>query len=114
MKAKHEKKTDSFKNVALERIVVLFGQAEKMFKTDKKLSNRYVALARKIAMRFKVTIPAALRKRFCKHCYVFLVPSVNARVRLQNQKVVYYCLECKHYMRFPYVREKKARKAKKN
>jgi ribonuclease P protein subunit RPR2 len=87
---------------ALERIRKLFKEAASAFKEDKKLSNRYVSLARKIAMKYKVKIPSPLKKRFCKHCYSYLKPSVNCRVRLQKEKVVYYCLKCKKFMRFPY------------
>jgi ribonuclease P protein subunit RPR2 len=107
MKRKYSKKPLKQKQIALERIQILFEQAGKRFKKDPFLSNRYVSLARKIAMKYKVKIPSELKKQFCKHCYKYLVPSVNCRVRLQKGKVVYYCLNCKKYMRFPY-RKKKA------
>ena len=86
--------------IAKERIRVLFDQAKEVYKEDPKLSDRYVELARKIAMKFKVRIPSDLKRLFCKHCYCYLVPSKNCRVRLQKGKVVYYCLNCKKYMRF--------------
>jgi ribonuclease P protein subunit RPR2 len=87
----------------------LFSEAEKQFKRDRKLSDRYVELARKIAMKYKVRIRSELQKRFCKHCYCYLVPGANCRIRLYGQKVIYHCNYCKGYMRFPYVREKKAK-----
>lgn len=102
MKRKYKKKPAKQRQIALERIKILFEQAKKIFKKDPSLSNRYVSLARKIAMKYKVRIPSNLKKQFCKHCYYYLVPSVNCRVRLQKRKVVYYCLNCKKYMRFPY------------
>lgn len=89
-------------SIAKERITELFKQAEKVFDEDSKLANRYVELARKISMKIKVTIPSSLKKRFCKHCYCFLVPGKNCRVRTHEGKVVYYCRQCKKYMRFPY------------
>ncbi|MBN2454423.1 ribonuclease P [Candidatus Woesearchaeota archaeon] len=107
---KHSKKPQSFSRIALERIEKLFAEADKQFKKDKKLSKRYVLLARKISMKYKVRIPSRLKKRFCRHCLSFLVPGVNARVRVYGNRVIYCCSECKGYMRFPYVREKKARK----
>jgi len=89
------------KKIAKERIVELFIQAQKRFKEDKSLSDRYVDLARKIAMKNNVRIPPQLKRSFCKYCYSYLVPGKNLRVRIREGKVVYYCLECKKYMRFP-------------
>ena len=111
MKRKYSKKPRKQKELVLERISILFKEAKTAFKKDPKLANRYVKLARELAMKYKVRIPPTLKRRFCKHCYSYLVPSVNLRVRTRNNKVVYYCLNCKKYMRFPYLREKKARKA---
>jgi len=106
MKKNHHKKPSSHSKIAKERINILFKEAASMFKKDSKLSNRYVELARKIAMKYKVKIPPALKRRFCKHCHAYLVPSKNCRVRLTKHKVVYYCLNCKKYMRFPYAKKK--------
>ncbi len=102
MKRKYKGKPREQQKIAKERIQVLFKQAKDMFKEDPKLSDRYVYLARKIAMKYKVKIPSKLKRRFCKHCYNFLVPSVNCRVRAQRGKVVYYCLSCKKFTRLPY------------
>ena len=110
MKRKCGQKPQQFKRIAAERIEKLFSEAEKQFKKDKTLSDRYVQLARKISMKYKVKIPSSLKKRFCKHCKCYLVPGVNCRVRLYGKKVRYYCQSCKSYMRFPYVKEKKAKK----
>ncbi len=112
MKPKYRKKPENIRGIALERINILFGQADSKFKENPALSDRYVQLARKIGMRYKVRIPPDLRKKFCRHCYSFLMPPLNCRIRLRNQKVVYYCLNCKKYMRFPYLREKKERRKK--
>ncbi len=111
-KMKTKKKSGKIKQIALERIQTLFNEAEKVFKKDPKLANRYVFLARKISMKAKARIPSRLKRRFCKHCYSYLMPGVNVRVRTQRGKVVYYCLNCKKYMRFPYIREQKARRRK--
>jgi len=109
------KRTRKIKQIALERIKTLFQEAEKAGKKDLKLANRYVHLARKISMKVKARIPSNLKRRFCKHCYSYLIPGVNVRVRTQRGKVVYYCLNCRKYMRFPYVKELKAkRKAKRS
>ena len=95
---------------ALIRIELLFGQAEKCFGTDPCLANRYVALARRIAMKLKARIRPELRRRFCRHCYAYLKPGVNLRVRTTGGHVTYYCLDCKKFMRFPYVKERRAKR----
>jgi ribonuclease P protein subunit RPR2 len=91
----------AWKVLARRRIRELFAQAAKMFAIDPALSNRYVHLARKLAMRFKVRMPRMLKRRFCKHCYTYLVPSKNARVRVQNKKVIIFCQSCKKFTRIP-------------
>jgi ribonuclease P protein subunit RPR2 len=99
------------KEIALDRIKTLFKEAKDVFSKDKALANRYVKLARELGMKYKVRIPSNLKRRFCKHCYHYLMPGVNLRVRTREGKVVYYCLDCKKYSRFPYLREKKAKKS---
>ena len=89
------------RELARERIRILFQQAEKEFSMDKALAHRDVILARKIAMKLKVKIPSEFKRRFCKHCYRYLQPGVNSRVRTRAGKVVISCLECKKFMRIP-------------
>lgn len=101
MKKKYSKKSKKQQDIAKKRINILFNEAKKAFKKDPELSDRYVELARKIAMKYKVRVPSQLKRRFCKHCYSYLVPSKNCRVRLQKSRITYYCLNCKKYMRFP-------------
>lgn len=102
MKRQHKKKPKLHREIAIERILELFKQAELRFKQNPELSDRYIEIARKISMKYKVKIPKELKKRYCKHCHKYLVPGANSRIRLTKQKVVYYCSNCKKYMRFPY------------
>ena len=102
MKRKYKAKPQEQQRIAKERIKILFELAKEMFKEDPGLSDRYVYLARKIAMKFKVRIPSILKRKFCKRCHKYLVPSVNCRIRAQRGKVVYYCLSCKKFTRLPY------------
>ena len=113
MKQKHKKKPSKHREIALERINILFAEADTMFKEDSKLSDKYVKLARKISMKYKVKIPSELKKRYCKHCYSFLKQSKNCKVRLKEGKVLYHCLVCGKIMRFPYIKEQKARRKSK-
>jgi len=100
--AKYKDKQEQFRKIALERVEKLFSEADSMFKEDAKLANRYVSLARKIAMKYRVNIPTKLKRKFCKHCYSYLRPGVNSRVRLYKSKVIIYCSNCKNYTRIPY------------
>ena len=86
--------------IALERVKVLFKEAQIKFKTDSKLAQRYVDIARKTAMKVNLRMPRELKRKICKHCYHYLVPSKTCRVRIHKNKVIYYCLSCKNYMRF--------------
>jgi ribonuclease P protein subunit RPR2 len=112
VKGKYFAKSSKEKEIAKQRIEALFSSAEEVFSSDAKLSNRYVALARKISMKYKVRIAPQLKRRFCKHCYSYLKPGSNCRVRLSGGHVTYYCLECKKFMRFPYTKEQKAKRNK--
>jgi len=107
MKTKYSSKPRKFTAIAEQRIKELFKQARIEFKNEPGLSNRYVELARKISMKYKVRMPSELKRQFCSHCYVYLYPPENCRIRTHKGKVVYYCLKCRKYMRFPYIKEKK-------
>jgi ribonuclease P protein subunit RPR2 len=89
------------KDIARERVMELFKQAEQVFAGDKALANRYVKIARDIAMSVKLRLPRELKRRYCKHCYAYLMPGKNCRVRVHLGKVIISCLECKKFMRIP-------------
>lgn len=108
---KGKKSKESAKKIALERISELFAFADKLFHNkefesisdDEKqsLANRYVELSRKLSMRYNQPIPKDLKKNYCKHCHSYFRHGVNVRVRLNQGKVVKYCLNCKKFSRFP-------------
>ena len=85
-----------------KEILELFAKAEVLFPSDSLKANDFVRKARNRAMKFRLKLPRDLRRKFCKHCYSFLVPGVNCRVRTHLGKVVYSCLVCKGFMRFQY------------
>ncbi|HLC90189.1 MAG TPA: ribonuclease P protein component 4 [Candidatus Nanoarchaeia archaeon] len=89
------------RKIAEERIRRLFEMAEEIFQKKPSLAHRYVSLARKIALRVKLRIPRELKRRICSHCYKYLQPGVNARVRTRAGKVIISCFECKKFMRIP-------------
>lgn len=112
-KKRYLKKDSKNKEIARERINILFEQAGEIFYEDKELADRYVQLALELSMKYRVPMPAEFKKRFCKRCRSYLIPSVNLRVRTREGKVVYQCMECKNYMRHPYIKEQKAKRNKK-
>jgi ribonuclease P protein subunit RPR2 len=99
---RHTSKPEKEKKIATERIEHLFDMASTIFKEKPAMSDRYVELARKIAMKYKIKIKSSLKKKFCKHCHKFLMPNKTARIRLTDGHMTYYCLSCKKFMRFPY------------
>ncbi len=92
------------RRIALERIHILFRLARETIHRDKALAQRYVNIARRLAMAAKVRLPREYRRQVCRHCKSFILPGVNCRVRIQQRRephVVITCLECGRYMRIP-------------
>jgi ribonuclease P protein subunit RPR2 len=101
------------KKVAMERVDTLFTLAERVFPYEPELANRYVEIALAVQRKAKIRLPRKWKRRYCKKCHSFLVPGVNARVRLRDKPyphVVVKCLNCGHIMRYPYLKEQKARR----
>lgn len=90
------------KKIARSRINKLFAMAEKTALSKKlDLADRYVEIARKISMRYQVPIPRRFKRCFCKHCYSYMLPDVTCRVRIHRGKIVFYCLNCQKFCRYP-------------
>ncbi|MFP4045759.1 MAG: ribonuclease P protein component 4 [Candidatus Aenigmatarchaeota archaeon] len=92
------------RKIARERMEILFEEAEKAFPEHQERSDRYVELARKIGMRYKVKIPKEYKRRFCSNCYSYLKPGVNCKVRVNSEEktVRWECEECGNLHRYPY------------
>lgn len=89
------------KKIALERIKQLFKEADDIFKENPKRANRYVELARKIAMKVNLKMPREIKRKFCKHCYSYLKPGINSRIRNYKSRITIYCNKCKKFTRIP-------------
>ncbi|MBI4141494.1 ribonuclease P [Candidatus Woesearchaeota archaeon] len=89
------------KREALDQIVHLFDDAETVAGEDLSLANKLIKKARRIAMKVRVSIPIPFKRRFCKHCGIFFIPGKTYRVRTKDKKIIYTCLVCKRFMRFP-------------
>jgi len=101
---KERSKNPATKQIARERIEVLFEQARLAFAEFPDLSDRYVTLARKIAMRQRIRIPRELRRQYCHHCDTYLVPGRNMRVRVHRGNVVVTCRTCNKHTRYRVVK----------
>src|SRR3989344_6364566 len=90
----------SEKKEAMQKIETLFSEAMMQFSKNPNMSDKYVSLARKIVMKYRIKMPRELKRKFCKHCYSYLVPNKNCRVRIHKSRVIYFCNNCKKFMRF--------------
>ena len=94
------------KKKAQQEIARLFKKAEEEFPKSKRIANELVRKARRLSMKHRMGLPPTLRRKVCKHCHSYLKPGVNLRVRTRPTQVVYFCGECKRYMRFLYKTKK--------
>ncbi|MDR3101986.1 MAG: ribonuclease P [Methanocalculaceae archaeon] len=90
----------SSRKIVLERIEILFEQAY-LNRSDQVLANRYVSLAREIAMRQRQRISRRFRRSFCPVCRTYIIPGKNSRVRVQHGKVISTCKVCGAIARYP-------------
>ncbi len=103
------KMRSSAKQIARQRIQVLFQQAKNVYRNNPELSNRYVAIARKIAMAAKMPLPRQYKRQICKKCKILLVQGDNCRVRIRQKRethVVITCLSCGNKTRIPLKKKK--------
>lgn len=99
------------KRIAMQRIQTLFCLARQIIHENPELAQRYVNIARKVAMAAKVRLPREYRRQVCRHCKSFILPCVNCRVRIKQGRephVVIVCLNCGKQMRVP-LRKKRER-----
>jgi len=88
----------------LERIEILFEEAKK----NQEYADRYVFLARKLAMRYNIKIPAKLKRKYCHHCYKYFYPKrYKVRTNPKNKAIEYTCKVCQNITRFGYRNEGK-------
>ena len=89
-------------NRALEEITALLGKAKEVFGKKPDLADKCAKKARRTALKYKVSLPLKFKRSICKNCHSFLVPGKNMRVRTHKGHIVYYCLNCKGFMRIGY------------
>ncbi len=101
---------DVAREIALQRIHILFRLAKEAVHDDPKLAQRYVEIASKIAMSTRLRLPKEYRRMICRHCKSFILPGVNCRVRIQPKRephMVVTCFHCGKHTRIPLKGEEK-------
>ena len=81
------------RDLASERIAKLFKLAEANKKKHPDRAKRYVELARKISMRYNVSIKIDLKKKFCKNCSSYFTAD-NVKRRTTASTITYICQIC--------------------
>jgi len=88
------------RRIARERISYLLERAQKYKDVDYELARRYVELARKIAMKYRVRIRKEQKMLYCKKC-LYPYKSTRIRVRIRKGRVIMTCLNCGYERRIP-------------
>ncbi|MBS3055580.1 MAG: ribonuclease P [Candidatus Aenigmarchaeota archaeon] len=98
------KKPDWQQDIAKERIGILLALAEKEFRKNPSLAQRYVELARKISLRYNVRMRKEQKRKFCKKCNCLLLPGATSTVRLDSKRklLIIKCKNCNTIYRQPY------------
>lgn len=96
------------KELAIERVRRLFELAEESHRENTNMADRYIELARDMAMHYKIGVPKEFRTRFCRKCGSYLSAGSTSSVRTRTDKkaVIIRCKKCENVMRFPYGRRK--------
>lgn len=90
-------KQTGVKQIARQRIQILFSEAKAAGKNHPKQAAEYVKSARRIAMAARVRLPVDFRRQTCRKCDALLVQGYNCRVRVKQKRephVVITCLNC--------------------
>lgn len=95
---KREKKLE--RKIASERIEILFRLMEETKREDYDLARRYVELAKRIAMKYRIKIPKEFKLKFCKKC-LYPYKEGRFRVRIAKSRVIITCLNCGYVKRVP-------------
>ena len=85
---------NSKKEIATQRILILFDNAVSNARNNPRLAERQAQIARKISMRFKIKMPWQIRTSVCKKCKKFIVPGVTSKVRVGRSNVKSVRITC--------------------
>ena len=110
-------KPTSVKQIARQRIQILFEQAKIVSKSNPQLAMQYVKSARRIAMAAKTRLPVEFRRETCKSCNALFVQGYNCRVRIKQKRephIVVTCLNCGNQTRLLLGKKKEQKELEQN
>lgn len=97
------------------RISELLDYAEELVREgDYELARKYVKYAIIYAKKTKTKMSIEQKRRFCRKCYVPLIPSITERRRIKSKILVRTCLLCGWVRRYPLIRDKRIDKESKS
>ena len=103
-------KREEVREIAKQRVATLFRLAA----AHPQRAQRYVALARRVAARVRMRLPASYRRKFCRWCNsLWSAKTVKVRLNRATKAVEYRCLVCGRISRWPYAKERLKRRAAK-
>ena len=79
-------KQGSIKDIARQRVEILFAQDKSVAKANPKLTTQYISSARRMAMAAKIRVPLEFRRETCKECNALFMHGVNCRVRVKQKR----------------------------
>ena len=83
------------KQIAKERIEILFSESEKCLKKRPDLAKRYLFLAKKLAMKHNAGLSREKKTHLCKSCGSYLKFGHNATVRISRKGGTPRLIVCK-------------------
>ncbi len=98
----HSKSTGLVKQIAQERIGILYSLAKK--EPDPGLMRDYTKLIRKIAAHYRIPLSKEMGSHICRKCGSMLALGKNLSVRKLSGKrmMLYKCLDCGNERQIPY------------
>ena len=90
--------------MARQHVRRLFQLARGTIHEDEALAQRYVEIARRVAMASRVRIPKEYGRQLCRSCKKLILPGVNCHVRIQPRRethLVITCGYCGAHLRIP-------------
>ena len=110
-------KPTNVKQLAKQRIQILFEQAKQIYKTNPQLATQYIKSARKIAMAARIRLTVEFKRETCKNCNALLVQGYNCRVRIKQKRkphIVKTCLNCGNQTRILFGKKKEQKVLEQN
>ncbi len=93
------------KDLAYQRILRLLSFAEKIYRQEPELADRYGQLALELSKRARLHYPDVLKAKVCRKCGAFMVLGETQRVRIKKKGktklIVVTCLKCGYTRRYP-------------